>query len=127
MAGKTMTLALALAAGLLSVSMPVVARDGKVEVLQGQPAATTISITHDEGRTGITMFRGSSNFVPAKSAAAEPVAFVGGERIRINNLEPTGNWFLDRSEGRLIVVHCYTRRSALVGGARRILCDARQL
>jgi hypothetical protein len=127
MAGKTMTVAFALAAGLLAVAVPVAAHDGKVEILHGQPATTAVSMAADEGGTGVTVFRGSSNFVPAKPVTLEPAVFISGEKVKIGNLEPTGNWFLDRSEGRLVVVHCYTRQSMLVGGGRRILCDARQL
>jgi hypothetical protein len=120
------TIALTLAAGLLTASVPAVAQDGTVEVLHGQQVATAVSVTRNEDGTGITVFRGSSNFVPAKPAAAEPAVFISGERVRINNLEPTGNWFVDRSQGRLILVHCYTRQPVLVGGGRRILCDARR-
>lgn len=121
------SIALTLAAGLLTASVPAAAQDGKVEVLYGQQPATPVSVTRGEGGTGVAVFRGTSNFVPAKPAAVEPVAYIGGEKIRIDSLEPTGNWFLDRSGERLTVVHCYTQQSVYVGGARRILCSARQL
>jgi hypothetical protein len=123
---EKITTALVLAVGLLATSVPVVAQDRAVEVLQGQSDGTAASITPNEGGTGVTVVRGSSSFVPGKPAAVEPVAFIGGERIRIDNLEPTGSWFLERSEEGLTVVHCYTRQAVLVGGGRRILCDARR-
>jgi hypothetical protein len=129
MAGKT-TLAAAVAAtvvvALLPTSPPVMAEDGRVEILRGQPPAKAISVSADEGVRGVTVYRGSSNFVAAKAAAAEPVAYIGGERIRIDRLESVGNWFLDRSGDDLTLVHCYTRQSTMVGGARRILCTARR-
>ncbi|MFN4764820.1 hypothetical protein ACKGJN_16950, partial [Gillisia sp. Q332] len=101
-------------------------QNGEVEILRGQPPAKAISVSADEGVRGVTVYRGSSNFVPAKTAAAAPVAYIGGERIHIDRLEPVGNWFLVRSGEDLTLVHCYTRRSTMVGGARRILCTARR-
>lgn len=129
MAGST-TLAAAVAATLLAAllpaSPPVTAQDGRVEILRGQPPAKAISVSNDEGVRGLTVYRGSSTFVPARPAAAEPVAYIGGERIRIDRLEPVGDWFLDRSGDDLTLIHCYTRRSTMVDGARRILCTARR-
>jgi len=122
----TAAVAAALLAAALPASPPVLAQDGRVEILRGQPPAKAISVSADEGVRGVTVYRGSSNFVPAKAATAEPVAYIGGERIRIDRLEPVGNWFIDRSGDDLTLVHCYTRRSTMVGGARRILCTARR-
>lgn len=127
MTRKTTTLAFTLAAGLLTASGPALAHDETVAVLRGQTAATAVSVTPNEGGAGVTVVRGSSSFVPGVPAAAEPVAFINGEKIRFNDLEPTGNWFLDRSGEAAVIVHCYTRQSVNVGGGRRILCDARQL
>lgn len=127
MARRAMAAALALAAGLMTVAGPVLAQDGRIKVLHGNAPDTAVSVSRNEGGTGITVVRGSSSFVPAKAAAAQPVVHIDGEAVRIDALEPTGNWFIDRSEGRLVVVHCYTRQAVLVGGGRRILCDARKL
>lgn len=118
--------AAALAAGLLAVPLPLAARDGRVEILQGQPAARALSVAADQGGSGVTIYRGSATLAPAKPAAAAPVAFIDGQRISIDNLEPATGWFIDRSSGRLVVVHCFTRQPLLVGGNRRILCDARR-
>jgi len=125
MAGS-MTLAAAIAVTSLAAALPVMAQDGRVEILRGQAPETAVSVSANEGVRGLTVYRGSSTFVPAKAAAAEPVAYIGGERIRTDRLEPVGDWFLDRSGDALTLVHCYTRQSTTVGGSRRILCTARR-
>lgn len=127
MTGKTLTIALALAAGLLVPSTPLFAQGQQVAILQGQSADTTASVTSNEGGTGITVHRGPARLLPGKSAATEPNAYISGKRVALDNLEPTGQWFLDRSGDRLVVVHCYGRQSIYVGGGRRIRCTAREL
>jgi hypothetical protein len=124
---KTISLALALGAGLLSISGPVLAIDSGVAVLHGQAVATAASITRDEGGTGVAVHRGAVTFVPAAPARAASEVTIDGERIAVDRLEPVGDWFLDRSQEDLVIVHCYTRQSVYVGGGRRILCDARRL
>jgi ferric-dicitrate binding protein FerR (iron transport regulator) len=121
-----MTIAGALLAGLLAAPLSVTARDGRVEILHGQPAASALSVAANAGGTGVTIYRGSAAVVPARPAAAAPVAFIDGQRISIDSLEPATGWFIDRSAGRLVVVHCFTRQPLLVGANRRILCDARR-
>ena len=117
--------ALALAAGLL---LPAAAQafDANVQVLHGLPAAEALSVSRNEGGTAVTVVRGTPA-VPQAPAPAAPMAVVDGEKVNINSLEPTGNWFLDRSGDSPVIMHCYTRPSVYVGGGRKILCDARQL
>jgi hypothetical protein len=86
-----------------------------------------VAVAPNEGSSRVAVYRGSSNFVRAKPAAVVPTAIIGGQRISIDALEPTGRWFIDRSGERLVVVHCHTRQSTQTGGGRRILCDARRL
>lgn len=126
MTGKSGVLAFALGAGLLMTSLPAGAAGGKVQILYGLPAAEALSVSPNEGGTRVTIVRGSPA-APAAAEATAPMAAIGGEKVQINNLEPTGNWFLDRSGENLVIVHCYTQQSLQVGGGRRILCDAREL
>lgn len=124
MTGKS--LALALAAGLL---LPTAAQavDERVQVQRGLPAAESLSVAANEAGSGVTVVRGSSGFTPRKALATAPLAVIDGEPVRLDSLEPAGNWFLDRSGARAVLVHCYTRQSIYVGGGRRILCDAQRL
>lgn len=121
-----MALTAVMAAVLATTALPAAARDGNVKVLYGQPADPETSVVLNEGGTGITVVRGSSTFVPARFTAGEPLAYISGEAIRLDSLEPASDWFVARSDGRLVVVHCYSQQSVYVGGGRRIFCDARK-
>ncbi|WP_193371599.1 hypothetical protein [Pelagibius marinus] len=126
MTGKSIALTLALAAGLLAAPLAATAHDAGVKILHGNPA-DAVSVTTNEDGTGVTVVRGASTFVPRKTVAAEPVTYIDGKKIGLDNLEPVTDWFLDRSGENLVIVHCYTQQSLRVGGGRRILCDAREL
>jgi hypothetical protein len=126
MTGKSGVLAFALGAGLLMTSAPAGAFDGKVQILHGLPVAEALSVSRNEGGTRVTIVRGNPA-APTAPQATAPTAVIGGEKIQVNNLEPTGNWFLDRSGENLVIVHCYTQQSVMVGGGRKIRCDAREL
>ncbi|MEO3429525.1 hypothetical protein AAFN88_11740 [Pelagibius sp. CAU 1746] len=126
MTGKSIALTIALGAGLLAAPQAATAHDAGVEILYGNPA-DAVSVSTNEGGTGVAVVRGSSTFLPAKAVAAQPVAYIDGKKIGLNDLEPVTDWFLDRSGEKLVIVHCYTRQSARVGAGRRILCDAREL
>jgi len=126
MAGKSMLVAAAVAAGLQALAAQAAAQQGKVQILYGTPAPQAVSVTANEGGSRVTVARGPT-VVAAVPPAREPVAVIDGLRIRLSQLEPVGDWFIDRSGPRPILVHCYTRQSTQVGGGRRILCDARRL
>lgn len=126
MTGKSIALTLVLAAGLLAAPQAVTAHDAGVKILYGNPA-DAVSVSTNEDGTGLTVVRGASTFVPRKTMAVEPVTYIDGKKIEPNNLEPVTDWFLDRSGGNLVIVHCYTQQSLRVGAGRRILCDAREL
>lgn len=119
-------LALALAAGVLTTSAAAMAADGKVTVLHGLSVANAAVVNQNEGGTGLVVYRGPATSVLRKSATPEPVATIGRKNINIDSLEPSGSWFLDRSKGRLSVVHCYSKQSMYVGRARRIRCNSRE-
>ena len=127
MSGKTHVLALALFVGLLSQSGTATAADGKVVVLHGLPVSAVAAVTQNERGSGITVYRGPSTVQPPKPVDASPATVINGTSVKIDNLEPVGNWFLDRSDGRLSIVHCYARQSIYVGGKRQIRCNARRL
>ena len=95
--------------------------------LLGLPPATAVSVSRNEAGSGVSVHRGPAKLLPGKRVDAAPVAQIGGQRILLDDLEPTGQWFLDRSGERLVVVHCYARNSTYVGGARRLSCSARRL
>ncbi len=126
MTGKSVVLVLALGTGLLAAPQAVTAQDARVKILYGQPA-DAVSVSANEGGSGLTVVRGSSTFVPRKTMAVAPVTYIDGKRINPNDLEPVSDWFLDRSGEQPVIVHCYTRQSVMVGGGRRILCDALEL
>lgn len=134
MTGKSRALApviIVLAAGLLIPALLVLATsaaafDARVQVAQGLPAAEGLTVSRNEGGTPVTVVRGAPS-LPAPAPVRSPVAIIDGIAVNVDSLEPTGSWFLDRSQDRLVVVHCYTRRSVYVGGGRRILCDALKL
>lgn len=127
MTGKSFVFALA-AGLLLPAAAPTTARafDGAIQVLHGLPVAEALTVSRNEGGTPVTVVRGSPA-VPAAPATTAPVTVIDGAPLHIDALEPTGNWFLDRSGDDLVVVHCYTRQSAYVGGGRKIRCDAERL
>jgi len=126
MTGKSKSVVLALGMALFAAPQTAEAQDAKVKILYGQPA-DAVSVNANEGGSGLTVVRGSSTFVPRKSMAAAPLAYIDGKRINLKALEPVSDWFLDRSGRQPVIVHCYTRQSVMVGGGRRILCDAREL
>ena len=125
MSGKTILTAAALFAGLLSGSASAMAFDGEVAVLHGLAVTNAAVVSRDEGGSGLTVHRGPPQVIQRQTAAVTPVTAINGNRINIDSLEPVGNWFLDRSDGRLRIVHCYARQSVNVGGKRRIRCNAR--
>lgn len=124
MAVKRITATLVIAAGLLTV--PAAAQNGPVVLLHKHASDSAVSVTRNEGGSGVTVVRGPSSFVAASPAAAAPVAYIDGEKIKTDSLEPASNWFVDRSGGRLVLVHCFARQPVLVGGDRCIFCDARR-
>ncbi len=126
MTGKSAIPALALAAGLLAAPQAATAHDARVKILYGNPA-DAVSVSTNEDGTGVTVVRGASTFVPRKTMAVEPVTYIDGKKIGLNDLEPVTDWFLDRSGESLVIVHCYTQQSVNIGAGRRILCDAREL
>ncbi|WP_299624394.1 hypothetical protein [Pelagibius sp.] len=126
MSGKTVMLAFALAAGLLVPSTAARAADGKVTVLHGFAVSAAPVVSRNEGGSGVVVHRGPARLVPRKAAAEQPTATINRNAVNIDRLEPVGNWFLDRSHGRLVVVHCYARQSVNVGGNRRIRCTSRE-
>lgn len=125
MTGKSTTQALALVAGLLSLSGTALAHDQKVAIGHGQSPTAAASVSHNANGSGVTVYRGYSDFVPRGFSGAEPVAAIGGEYFNVNDLEPVRPWFLDRAEGRLL--YCYGQQSTYVGAGRRIRCVARRL
>jgi len=132
MSGKTLIGAAVLAAGILAAAQPVTAHGGKVEILYGQPAGAPVAVAANEGGRRVTVLRGPAVVAaPPKTVTAEPVTYIDGERVHAGSLEPAGSsssgaWFLDRSGGRTVLVHCYAQDSAIVGGGNRIFCDARR-
>lgn len=125
MSGKTLLTAAVLCAGLLGGSAGALAIEGDVVVLHGLAVTNAAVVSRDEGGSGLTVHRGPPQVVQRLPADRVPVAAINGNRINVDNLEPVGNWFLDRSDGRLRIVHCYSRQSVNVGGKRRIRCNAR--
>ncbi len=117
--------ALAVALGALTSSAGVMAANGKVAVFYGLAATTAPEVTEDVRGTGIDVYRGPDQPVLRKSATQPDTTTISRRQFNIDNLEPTGNWFVDRSEGRLRIVHCYARSSVYVGRERRIRCSAR--
>ena len=126
MSGKTVTAGLALAAGLLTLTSPAAAHDDKIVAQLGGAAAAATSVDHNEGGSGVEVHRGPAKLLP-RAAASLPAAYISGERVKFDRLEPTTNWFVDRSGDRLVVVHCYAQQSAYVGGGKKIRCSARKL
>ena len=127
MTGKSLTLTFALAAGLLAGSLPAGAHDDRIVVQRGNGEISAVTFAHNEGGSGVEVHRGPAKLLPPAPAAAPPVSYINGERVRLDRLEPTGNWFLDRSGDRVVLVHCYATQSSYVGGAKRIRCSARDL
>lgn len=126
MSGKTVMPALTLAVAMLIPSTAAVAADGGVTVLRGQQASAAPQVSDNEGGSGVVVHRGPRLAAPRRPAAAAPVTYIGRTRVAIDSLEPAGNWFLDRSGERLVVVNCYTQQSVNVGGKRRIRCTSRE-
>jgi len=117
---------LAIAAGVLSCAAAAGAADGPVRILHGASTTDAPAVTRNEGGTGLTVHRGPAKLLPRGSAAEPPRARIGRNTVRIDSLEPGGAWFLDRSGERLVVVHCYTQPSIMVGGNRKIRCSSRK-
>ncbi len=127
MTGKSATLALVLGVGLLAAWTPTHAQDARVKVAYGQDLATEVSVSRNESGTGVTVVRGVPVVSAAKAAPAVPSTYIDGLQVNLESLEPTVNWFIDRSNGELVIVHCYTRPSIYVGGGRPINCNSRKL
>ena len=121
-----MTVACTFAAGLLALAQAASAHDNKVVVQQGEAAAAAISVVHNEGASGVDVHRGPAVLLPQAPLDSGARAYINGTRVRLDRLEPTGEWFLDRSGDRLVVVHCYAQQSVYVGGGKRIRCSSRE-
>ena len=125
MSGKTLMVALAVSLGTLVSAAGGQAADGNVAIFYGTAVSAAPEITEDERGTGIDVHRGPQQPVQRKSAEQPPNTTISRRQFDVENLESTGNWFVDRSEGRLRIVHCYTRASIYVNRPRRIRCSAR--
>lgn len=117
---------LALAAALLGGTAAAGAAEGPVRILHGASTTEAPAVTQNEGGTGLTVHRGPAKLLPRGPADERQRARIGHNAVSIDSLEPTGAWFLDRSGERLVVVHCYTQQSTMVGGDRRIRCSSRK-
>ncbi len=126
MTARTTVRTLALAAALLSGTAAAGAAEGQVRVLHGASITDAPAVTQNEGGTGLTVHRGPAKLLPRGPAAEPQRARIGRNAVNIDSLEPAGAWFLDRSGSRLVVVHCYTQQSAMVGGDRKIRCSSRK-
>ncbi len=125
MSGKTFMVALAVAFGALVSATGVQAADGNVAIFYGTAVSAAPQVTEDERGTGIDVHRGPQQPVLRKPAEQPPTTTISRRQFNLDNLEPTANWFVDRSEGRLRIVHCYARSSIYVNRPRRIRCSAR--
>ncbi|WP_299397476.1 hypothetical protein [Pelagibius sp.] len=117
----------ALIVGVLSGTAAAGAAEGPVRILHGAATTEASVVTQNEGGTGLTVHRGPPKLLPRGPAAEPPRrARIGRNAVGIDNLEPAGAWLLDRSGEHLVVVHCYTRESVMVGGNRKIRCSSRR-
>ena len=116
----------ALIVGVLSGTAAAGAAEGPVRVLHGASTTEAPVVTQNEGGTGLTVHRGPAKLLPRGPAAEPPRARIGRNAVGIDSLEPAGAWFLDRSGEHLVVVHCYTQPSVMVGGNRKIRCSSRR-
>lgn len=128
MTGKSKFAVGALAVTLLGalLSTPAQAQDGRVKILHAKDSAAA-AVSTDDGGSGVTVVRGAAAFAPYKTVAAGPVTFIDGLKLRTDSLEPVSDWFLDRSGGQPVIVHCYTQQAVNFGDGRHIRCDARRL
>ena len=126
MTARIVVRTLALAAGVLSCAAAAGAAEGPVRILHGASTTEAPSVTQNEGGTGLTVHRGPAKLLPRRPAAEPQRVRIGRNFVSVDGLEPTGAWFLDRSGERLVVVHCYTQQSTMVGGNRKIRCSSRK-
>ena len=126
MTGKSGILALVLGAGLLAAWGPAQAQNARVQVAYGQNLATEVSVSRNESGTGVTVVRGVPVVPSVAAAPIVPSTYIDGQQVNLDSLEPTRNWFIDRSNDELVIVHCYARPSINVGGGRPIRCNSRK-
>jgi len=126
MTGRSGILALVLGAGLLAAWGPAHAQNARVQVAYGQNLATEVSVSRNESGTGVTVVRGVPVVPSAAAAPVVPSTYIDRQQVNLDSLEPTRNWFIDRSNDELVIVHCYARQSINVGGGRPIRCNSRK-
>ena len=126
MTGKSAIPALVLGAGLLAAGIPANAQNARVKVAYGESLATAVSVNRNEAGTGVTVVRGVPVVAAAAAAPVVPSTYIDRQQVNLDSLEPTRNWFIDRSNDELVIVHCYALPSINVGGGRPIRCNSRK-